>query len=121
MDGDRTAFAGAGPRSTPPAVRALLVAGAGPALWFLHLNASYLLVPPSCGWGHLWAFAAVTFVALAGITVAGLRSWATWRQPPRDTITLVRFLGAGGVLLGALFALTTLLVGASVLVVHTCH
>lgn len=125
MAGDRTrartALAGTRPRSAPPAVRALLLAGAGPAIWFAHLNASYLLVPPSCSWRHRWAFAAATASALAAIALASRRSWAAWRQQPRDALTLVRFLGISGVVLSALFALTTLLVGASVLVIEPCR
>lgn len=115
----RTAFAGSRPKSPPAAVRALLLAGVGPALWFAHLNASYLLVPPSCRWRHGWAFVAVTALALAGIGAAGARSWAAWRQP-QDERTLLRFLGIAGVVLSGLFALATLLVGASALVVHPC-
>lgn len=102
-------------------MRGLLLAAVGPALWFAHLNASYLLVPPSCRWRHLWAFAGVTVLALAGIGVAALRSWALWREQPGDAATLVRFVGVAGLVLGALFALVTLLVGASALVVHPCR
>lgn len=121
MGGTRTAFAGSRPHSPSQAVRALLLAGVGPALWFGHLNASYLLVPPSCGWRHGWAFVVVTVIALAGIAGAGWRSWAVWHQQPHDRPSLVRFLGVAGVVLGGLFALAALLVGASALVVHPCH
>ncbi|MCO8125788.1 hypothetical protein NHL50_01030 [Acidimicrobiia bacterium EGI L10123] len=117
----RTAFAGSRPHSPPEAVRALLLASVGPALWFGHLNASYLLVPPSCEWRHGWAFVVVTAVALAGISGAGRRSWALWDPRSHDGPTVVRFLGMAGVVLAGLFALTTLLVGASALVVHPCH
>jgi hypothetical protein len=118
----RTVLAGSAPRSPAPAVRALLLAATGPALWFVHLNASYLLVPPSCRWGHRWAFVGITVVALAGIALGALASWRLWRAVPRgDSSGLVPFLGLTGVLLAALFALTTVLVGASPLLVDPCR
>ncbi|MFP5320680.1 MAG: hypothetical protein ACLGIC_02425 [Acidimicrobiia bacterium] len=97
-----------------------MLAATGPLLWFVHLNVSYLLVPPSCRWGHRWAFGAVTVLALAGIAGASAASWRAWRDDGREATDLVRAIGLAGVVLGALFALTTLLVGASVLVVHPC-
>lgn len=119
-EGGRTVLAGARPASAPSAVRPLVVLGVPPALWFLHLNASYVLVPPSCSWGHRWAFAAVTAVALVGMVPGALRSWRTWHGPVDDG-DLVRFLGGWGVAMAAVFALATLLVGASVVVISPCH
>lgn len=121
-DRDRTALAGLAPRSSGAAVRALLLAAVPPALWFAHLNVSYLLVPPSCRWGHGWGLAAVTVVALAGIATTAAASWRRWRADggasPKD---LVAFIGASGAALGVLFAVATLLVAASALVVDPCH
>jgi phosphoglycerol transferase MdoB-like AlkP superfamily enzyme len=100
----------------------LLAAAAPLVLWFAHLNLSYFLVPPSCGWGHRWGFGLVTVVALAGIGAASAASWRAWQADRSDaTGGFLRLVGLSGVAFGALFALTTLLVGASALLVHPCH
>lgn len=113
----RTALAGSAARSSSAAARALLALAMPPALWFAHLNVSYALVPPSCRWGHRWAFAGTTVVALGGMALAARSSWRAWRAGD----DLVSFLGRFGLLLAALFALTTLLVGSSALLVDPCR
>lgn len=117
----RTVLAGTRPASASSAVRPLVVLGVPPALWFLHLNASYVLVPPSCSWGHRWAFGLVTVVALVGMVPGALRSWRAWHGRQAGDGGLVRFLGGFGIAMVAIFALATLLVGASVVVISPCH
>lgn len=117
----RTALAGTAPRSPSGAVRGLVLAAVPLVVWFAHLNVNYFLVPPSCGWGHRWAFLLSTLVAVGIIALTGLASWRAWRTDRRpDTGDLVAFLGLAGVAIAVLFALTTIVVGASALVVHPC-
>lgn len=117
----RTVLAGTRPASARSAVVLFAVLAVPPALWFLHLNTSYLLVPPSCSWGHRWAFALVTAVALAGMVPGARRSWRAWHGRAAGDGGLVRFLGGFGIAMVATFALATLLVGASVVVISPCH
>lgn len=120
-DRGRTALAGTSPASGRPAVRALAVVTAPPALWFAHLNLSYVLVPPSCSWGQRWLFVLVTVVALAAMAPSAVASWRAWHAADGDGGALVRFLGGAGLALVAVFALATLLVGASAGVIGPCR
>lgn len=116
----RTLLAGAAPASPRAAVRALLALAVPPSVWFLHLNASYLLVPPSCSGGTRWPFLLVTVVALAAVAPAAVGSWRAWRDGD-DGGGLVRFLGGFGLVLAVLFAAATVLVAASVVVIDPCR
>lgn len=118
----RTVFAGSRPASPSPSVRALLALGVPPAVWFVHLNGSYLLVPPSCTWGdQRWPFLVATLVALAAMVPSTFVSWRAWTadQGGSDT-SVLRFVGAVGLAMVLLFGLTTLLVGASAAVIGPC-
>lgn len=109
----------AGPRSSTRSLSALLVSLVPPAVWFLHLNVSYLLVPPSCRSGDRWPLAAVTLVALVAMVLplrASARSMRTAATGELDW-----FLGLLGTALAVLFALATMAVGASPLLVDPCR
>lgn len=118
----RTLLAGAAPVSGRAAARAAAALAAPPSLWFLHLNVSYLLVPPSCSLGGRWPFALVTLVALGAMAPAAVVSWRTWRRADGHDGAdgLLRFLGGFGLVLGVLFAAATLLVAGSVVVIEPC-
>jgi hypothetical protein len=118
----RTVFAGARPASPSPSVRALIALGVPPAVWFAHLNGSYLLVPPSCTWGNQrWPFLVATVVALAAMVPGTFVSWRAWTTDPEgDGAPVLRFLGGVGLAMVLLFGLTTLLVGASAAVIGPC-
>jgi hypothetical protein len=118
----RTVFAGARPASPSPSVSALIALGVPPAIWFVHLNGSYLLVPPSCTWGdQRWPFLVVTVIALAAMVPSALVSWRAWTaDADGDGTAVLRFLGAVGLAMVLLFALTTLLVGTSAAVIGPC-
>lgn len=109
----------AGPRSPNHSVVTLLASLVPPTIWFVHLNVSYLLVPPACRAGERWPFAAVTAVAMVAMVPPALRA----RRAVRSSATgeLDWFLGLFGVAMAALFSLVTLLVGASPLLVDPCH
>jgi phosphoglycerol transferase MdoB-like AlkP superfamily enzyme len=118
---DRTALAGSATASRRPAVRALIVLAVPPALWFAHLNVSYVLVPPSCSWEQRWTFALVTVVALVAMAPSAVASWRAWHAADGDDGALVRFLGGTGLAMVGVFALVTLLVGASAVVISPCQ
>lgn len=109
----------AGPRSPNHSVINLLASLIPSAIWFVHLNVSYLLVPPSCRTGDRWPFAAVTVVALVAMVPPTLRARRAMRRS--ETGELDWFLGIFGVAMSVLFSLVTLLVGASALLVDPCH
>lgn len=115
-------LAGARPVSPSSAVRALIALGVPPAIWFVHLNGSYLLVPPSCTWGdQRWPFLVVTVLALAAMVPGAFVSWGAWTtDPDAEGAATLRFLGAVGLAMVLLFGLTTLLVGASAAVIGPC-
>lgn len=96
-----------------------LALGGPPAVWFIHLNVSYLLVPPSCDAGHGWFLFVVTLVALVLLVPAALRSRRARRTD--DPQGLEAFLGTSGAWLTALFALAVLLVGLSAVTVNPCR
>lgn len=96
-----------------------LALGVPPAVWFVHLNASYLLVPPSCDAGHGWYLFTVTAVALCLLFPAARRSLRARRAD--DPRAIEAFLGASGVWLTALFALAILLVGLAAVTVDPCR
>lgn len=94
---------------------ALVPAGA----WFVHLNISYLLVPPSCGAGHRGWLLAVTVPPIA-ITVAAIwlshRAWTNEQRSAPD-----RTAGAAGILLGCLFLLVIVVIGLANALVDPCR
>lgn len=96
-----------------------LVALIAPAVWFGHLNLSYLLVPVSCRVGHPWWLVAVSIPPIliaAGVIVACRRFWRDDGRPVTDRVG-----GFTGVLLAAMFLLA---IGASTLsnvVVDPCR
>lgn len=65
---------------------------AGPASWYIHLNASYALVRKICETGDVWLLHLTTLVtllpALAGLVVA----WRSWRRLGEPDSTV----GGGG-------------------------
>lgn len=107
-------------RSPRSALLALVALAVPPSAWFVHLNASYVLVPPSCRAGHRWFIAGVTVAALAVIAPAARHS-SHVRRTARDPRGTDAFLGSFGLWFAALFALATLLVGLSALVVDPCR
>lgn len=114
-----TVLAGSSPRSGGGAVLLVLAAAAPAAIWFLHLNVSYVLVPPACDAGSAWSIGLATAVALVAMVLPVRRSWRAWRGDGGDG--LVGMLGAAGVLLTCIFVLAVLLVGGSALVVDPCR
>lgn len=104
------------PRSTLVDLVAIAVP---PTAWFVHLNASYVLVPTSCRGGHGWFLFLVTVVALVAIVPSARRSFRARRST--DAEGLEAFLGMFGTWFVALFALAILLVGMSALVVGPCR
>lgn len=106
-------------RSPRSALVDLVALAVPPAAWFVHLNASYVLVPPSCRAGHRWFIAGATLAALAVMVPAALRSLRA-RRSDRDPEHIESFLGTFGLWFAALFALATFLVGLSAAVVGPC-
>lgn len=106
-------------RSSRRALLDLTMLAVPAAAWFLHLNVSYVLVPPSCRAGHRWFLAAVTVVALAAVVPSGLH--ALRARGDQDPTGLGAFLGPLGVWVAAIFASAILLVGLSALVVGPCR
>lgn len=105
-------------RSPRSALIDLVALAVPPAAWFVHLNASYVLVPPSCRAGHRWFIAGTTLAALAVMAPAALRSLRA--RQARDPEGVHAFLGTFGLWFAALFALATSLVGLSATVVGPC-
>jgi hypothetical protein len=95
--------------------------------WFLHLNISYLLVPWSCRWNHVW-FLHLATVALAGVAAGSLfAAWRLYNARPgedlpegRPAVRTGPFLGLYGVVLGGIFLLAILLGGIGNLVIDPC-
>lgn len=114
-----TVLAGASPSSGTGAAILLLAAGAPPAIWFLHLNVSYLLVPPSCRTGSAWPIAAATVVALLAMALPAHRSWRIWQRDGGSS--LVGLLGGAGLLLTCVFVLAVVAVGGAALIVDPCR
>lgn len=109
----------AAPRSSTATVVTWAVSAVPPAAWFLHLNVSYLLVPPSCRADARWPFAAITAVAFAAMVLPALRSRRAMREA--RTGELDWFLGLFGIVMAILFAGATLVVGASPVLVDPCR
>jgi hypothetical protein len=115
-------------RSSVPGLALRIAAIFGPmALWFAHLNLSYLLVPWSCRWGHTWVLHLVTVAAALGAIGCLLLARRLWRSRPGVDLPADRpasrtgpFLGYFGFLTGGLFLLVILLAGVSNAVIDPC-
>lgn len=94
---------------------ALVPAGA----WFVHLNVSYLLVPPSCRVGHHWWLLAVTVPPLVLTALVTASSYRAWRNDDRSATD--RAAGVTGVLMGCFFFLVIVVVGLANIVVDPCR
>jgi hypothetical protein len=107
-------------RRRRPASLGFAVLGA-PAAWAAHLGLSYFIVPRACATGTtLWLHlvtAATAGVALAA-TVLAVQVRAGGRA--RDDAG-ARFLGALGIVIGALFFAATLVEGLPVVFIDPCR
>lgn len=104
---------------TRSALSDLAMIAVPPAAWFVHLNVSYVLVPPSCRAGHRWFLLGVTVAALAVIIAPAVRSRRVRRGRSGDGLDA--FLGRMAIWFSALFAGATVLVGLSAAIVGPCQ
>lgn len=100
---------------------------AGPASWYIHLNASYALVRKICETGDVWLLHLTTLVtllpALAGLVVA----WRSWRRLGEPDSTVgggalgrSRFMALGGIALSGFFVLVLLVAWIPDFVIQPC-
>jgi hypothetical protein len=119
------------------------VAG-GPIAWFLQFTVGYALASWPCFpgdhrmqvpmVGYAWSFPAMVAVMLAGVVIALLAFWVSWRafQRTRDEgggdhrhlletgAGRTRFLALWGVLLGSGFAVASLVTGVAFVFLPRC-
>jgi hypothetical protein len=92
---------------------------AGPVAWFVEQQASYALVPWSCGRGATLALHLVTLAALALVAAGGVLAWRDWsasRTAEEDAAEprgRAHFVALLGLMMCALFALVVLVHGAA--------
>lgn len=89
------------------------------AAWFVHLNVSYLLVPPSCRAEHHWWLVAVTVPPLVLTAVVTALSYRAWTNADRSATD--RAAGVTGVLMGCLFFIVIVVLGLANIVVDPCR
>lgn len=109
---------------------------AGPVIWSIYFVIIYLLAEIACGlnllqftvWGVsiiLLLVQVITVLALLPILYIGFQAYRRWQRLRHDEIEIgeqpAEFMALGGVLLGLLFALATLVTGVSALVVQPCR
>jgi len=84
---------------------------AGPVVWVVYMEASYMLAPLACQTGSTVALHGMSAVSLMIIAVAGLFSWASWKKLSRggtgrgQRMSRRSFMAAGGVALSCMFIL----------------
>lgn len=86
---------------------------AGPAAWGLHMQANYSLVPLACKRGGEIYIHLVTILALLITVLGAFAAWRLWQAGGREEeevdsdggsrFSRARFMGALGLLTGALF------------------
>jgi hypothetical protein len=97
----------------------------GPLAWFVHLQASYALVPWVCAGGHRIVLLLLAAAAIVASTLAGLAAWRSWpggerlAGEPRG-IEGARLLSLLGVLVSASFVLVLIASAIPPLVLRSC-
>lgn len=100
---------------------------AGPLVWFARLSVGYALVPIACDAQSSLSLHIVSLLAVILILGGIALSWRNWRKSGAATASTIdggrgpgSFLALGGLALGGIFLLVTLLEWSSVFVLNPC-
>jgi hypothetical protein len=96
-----------------------------PAIWALHLQINYALVPWACRSKRLWVLHVVTLLCLVLTALGGMPPWRQWRKasgkdPHYELIARDRFLAVLGLMVTSLFFLVILATGIASFIIEPC-
>jgi hypothetical protein len=95
---------------------------AGPILWFVQMEANFVLVRETCGTGRLNLLRGITVASAIIAMLAAMLAWRNFRTSANaaDNPGLRRFMGSLGILVSLLFALVILAQGLPTFFIDPC-